>query len=228
MKQKTSVQDILNDIEFEIAQGMVSKEAFGPALEEVRQFQNRLRSQTFKSIKMNDPYREIISRQFQTTDMLLALLQEMALRIQALQATIENLRQRKALLGSEEAEALAMEETTAAPTTGKSNVVASLEHEIRSPDEILNAMRPETITIPLQTRVFNWPLIGGFLTRLRIFYQRPAMHYTALLSERQAPVNRTLGDHILNLEALVLEQQQQIEALKARVEQSNLENGSGN
>lgn len=226
MKQKTSIQDILNDIEFEIAQGMASKEAFGPALEEVRQFQNRLRSQTFKSVKMNDPYREIISRQFQTADMLLALLQEMALRIQALQAAIENLRQHKPLLESHEAET--SERTTAALITGKSSGIESSEHKIRSPDEILNAMRPETITIPLQTRVIRWPLIGGLLTRLRIFYQRPAIHYTALLSERQAPVNRILGDRILNLEALVQEQQQQIEALKARIEQSNPENGSGN
>ena len=88
----------------------------------------------------------------------------------------------------------------------------------------MNAMRPETITIPLQTRAIRWPLIGGLLTRLRIFYQRPAMHYTALLSERQSPVNRTLGDHILSLEALLQEQQQQIEALKARLESTNPEN----
>ena len=227
MKQKTTAQDILNDIEFEIAQGMVSKEAFGPSLEAVRQFQDRLRSQAFKSIKMNDPYREIISRQFQTTDMLLALLQEMALRIQSLQAAIENLRQRRPLLETQVAETPAVEKTTPAPTTVKSTGVVSSKHEIRSQDEILEAMRPETISIPLQTRAIRWPVIGGLLTRLRIFYQRPAMHYTALLSERQAPVNRTLGDRILYLEALVQEQQQHIEALKAKIEPSNPENNTG-
>ena len=227
MKQKTTSQDILNDIEFEIAQGMVSREAFGPALEEVRQFQNRLRSQTFKSIKLVDPYREIISRQFQTTDMLLAVLQEMAVRIQALQAAIENLRQHPSLLETQADQTnseIPSEAKPSLPLTNNSSTAAaaaikgtaSPKHETRSQDEILNAMRPETITIPLQTRAIHWPLIGGLLTRLRIFYQRPAMHYTALLSERQAPVNRTLGDRILYLEGLLLEQQQQIEALKAR------------
>jgi hypothetical protein len=236
MKQKTTSQDILQDIEFEIAQGMLSKEAFGPALKEVRQFQNRLRSQTFKAIKMNDPYREIISRQFQTTDMLLALLQEMAVRIQALQAAIENLRQHKTLLDIQPDESSSEVSSQAKPSLPLANDPGSAvqstrallsKHETRSQDEILNAMRAETITIPLQTRAIRWPLIGGLLTRLRIFYQRPAMHYTALLSERQAPVNRTLGDRILYLEGLLLEQQQQIEALKAKIPPASPENRAG-
>ena len=86
----------------------------------------------------------------------------------------------------------------------------------RPADEILHAMRPETIAIPFQARAIRWPLIGWLLTKLRIFYQRPAMFYTALLSERQAPVNRVLGERILYLEALLQAQQQQIEALKAQ------------
>lgn len=220
MKQKITAQDILNDIEFEIAQGMLSKQSFGPALEAVRQFQNRLRIQAFKSIKINHPQREIISKQFQTVDMLLVIVQEMALRIQALQNSLENLAPEhadKLSIGQPSKTSLDNERLNPAfdtgfPSGGTPGGAAS--QTARSPEEVLQAMRPETISVPLQVRPIRWPMLGGLLTRLRILYQRPAVHYTALLSERQAPVNRALGDRILYLEALLQEQNQRIIALE--------------
>jgi hypothetical protein len=219
--EKTTVQDILNDIEFEIAQGMISKEALGPALESVRQFQNRLRSETFKAIRLNDPYREVVSRQFQTIDMLLALLQEMALRIQTLQAALENLHH---FPSTPPKTSTTDSQTVGAPQSNPPISPRLLSDQtsanasgakLRSQDEILQAIRPETISVSLQARRIRWPIIGRLLTRLRIFYQRPALYYTSLLSERQAPVNRILGDRILYLEALLKDQQEQIQALKA-------------
>ena len=88
---------------------------------------------------------------------------------------------------------------------------------MRSPDEIAHVLRDDAIQVELQARPIHIPVIGWLLTKLRIFYQRPALFYTQLLSTRQAPVNRVLGDRILYLEGIVQMQQQQIEALSARI-----------
>jgi hypothetical protein len=240
MTVKNSVEQILYDIDFEIAQGLVSQEALGPGLDALRQFQNRLRSDAFRKMKLTDPQRDILGRQFQLNDSLLAFLQEMALRIQTLQHALATLQQfapppfPQALTNNAAEEQEGIQKTfppsehLQAPTHA---TPAQTDHaplpaqpveeptlEFRSADDILHAIRPQTIAVPFQARAIRWPIIGWLLTKLRIYYQRPAMFYTALLSERQAPVNQALGERILYLEALLKAQQKQIDALQSQIE----------
>ena len=221
-----NVNDILEDIEFEIAQGIIAQEDLRHAIEAVKQYQNSTRTQTFKSLKATNPYREILSRQYRINDMLTSLLQETALALQSMQNEVEKLRGLPpGILQPVEVEAV-----TAAPIEPPKVPKEPLEVEkvvtvdpldadleIRPPDEVEYAMQPDTIRVDLQTRPFKLPVIGWLLTKLKIFYQRPALFYTTLFSERQAPVNRIFGDRILYLESLVQAQQRQIAALKAQV-----------
>lgn len=216
MMHTLTAKEILDDIEFEIAQSIISVEELRDGIEAVRQFQNNVRQNTFESLKITDPYREVLSRQFQVNDMLISVLQEMALSIQSMQLEIKNLRQLPPTI---------LQVPRTVPHALKKDEVAPNEQldlremgfEIRSSDEIKNAMRPETIQIDLQAPPIRWPVIGWFLTKFKIFYQRPALYYTRIFAERQAPVNRTFGDHILYLETLIRAQQQQIEDLEAQM-----------
>lgn len=240
MTVKNSVEQILYDVDFEIAQGLVSQENLGPTLDALRQFQNRLRSDAFRKMKLTDPQRDILGRQFQLNDSLLAFLQEMALRIQALQHALAKLQrltppplsqsQIDNTAGEQEAsqQASTPAEHLQAPThaapaqtgdsPGSPQFAGEPNLEFRPADDILHAIRPQTIAVPFQARAIRWPLIGWLLTKLRIYYQRPAMFYTALLSERQAPVNQALGERILYLEGLLKAQQKQIDTLQSQID----------
>lgn len=226
MTNSPNVKDILNDIEFEIAQGIIAQEELRHAIEAIKQYQNSARAQTFKSLKATSPYRESLSRQYRINDMLTSLLQELALALQSMQNEVEKLRGLPpGILQPVEAEAVtaAPVETPQAPKESlevKKVEAAGLfdaDLEIRPSDEIEYAMQPDTIRVDLQARPFKLPVIGWLLTKLKIFYQRPALFYTTLFSERQAPVNRIFGDRILYLESLVQAQQGQIKALKAQL-----------
>lgn len=232
-----TAKDILQDIEFEIAQGLVSKEGVGPAIQAVRQFQNKARIETFEVIKANDPSREALGRQFQLADMLLNLLQEMDIQQKALQYEIESIRKMKpeslapSPAGREPAlpegsDDHAQQSLSSAPLNSAIQTIQNYplnldlpqtEMEIRSREEVETAMSLEAIDVGLQVRPINLPIIGWLLTKLRILYQRPALFYTTLFAHRQAPINRLYGDRILYLESLIQLQQQQIQALNAHL-----------
>jgi len=220
MMHTLTAKEILDDIEFEIAQSIISLEELRDGIEAVRQFQNNVRQKTFESLKITDPYRDVLSRQFQVNDMLISVLQEMALSIQSMQLEIKNLRQLPStILQAPRTVPRALKKDEVAPNEQLD--LREMEYEIRSSDEIKNAMRPETIQIDLQATPIRWPVIGRFLTKFKIFYQKPALYYTRIFAERQAPVNRTFGDHILYLETLIRAQQQQIEDLEAQMATSH-------
>jgi hypothetical protein len=166
-----TAQDILEDIEFEIAQGIISEE-LGEGLEAIKIHQNKVRSQIFKNLKATDPYREVISRQFQTTDMLIAILQEMALNLQAMKLEIKRLRHSSS---SEQPDgrgnALQVEREYTSKARNRVDYLSS-SLELPPTDEINDAIKPEAIHVDLQARPVQWPLIGWLFTKLKILYQR--------------------------------------------------------
>jgi len=218
MAQSVNVQDILQDIDFEIAQGVILQDGLGQGVEAVKQYQNNIRVETFDKVKLTDPYREILGRQFQINDMLITLLQETAKTIQSMQHGLKNLNQ---------VPARSKRRADPGPTwqpdrTGKevSDVdtwISEIEDSTPSTEEIENAMQPEAIQMDLQMRTINIPVIGWLVTRLRIFLHRPALFYTQIFSHKQAPVNRTLGDWILRLNDLIQIQNEQVGALNAYI-----------
>ena len=92
MAYSPNAQNIISDIEFELAQGMVAQEDIGEAVEAVKQFQNSARVKTFQTLKATDHYRESFNRLFQVTDMLTALLQEFALNLGSIKLQVDKLR----------------------------------------------------------------------------------------------------------------------------------------
>jgi hypothetical protein len=218
MVQSVNVQDILQDIDFEIAQGVILQDGLGQGVEAVKQYQNNIRVETFDKLKLTDPYREILSRQFQINDMLITLLQETARTIQSMQHGLQNLNQVpvRPTQGPGPGHAWQPDETgkeVGEVDTWSSEFVDSAP----STEEIENAMQPEAIQMDLQMRTINIPVIGWLVTRLRIFLHRPALFYTQIFSHKQAPVNRTLGDWILRLNNLIQIQNEQVGALHAYI-----------
>jgi hypothetical protein len=243
MNYPLNVSEVLNDIDFEIAQGVIARQGLGEAIQAVRQYQNVSRTEVFKTVRLTDRYREAFSRLFQIVDMLLNLVYELGLRLQSLQRAVQQLRQlpAEALMPVHPASAreypgleqaprpeerleTEMPGPDAAPRETRTPELSPLPSgskngwQFRSPQEVERAIRPEAIMVELQARVIHTPIIGWLLTKLRIFYQRPALFYSQILANRQAAVNRVLGDRILYLEELVLAQQRQLEVLHARLE----------
>lgn len=222
MNANLTVEDILRDIEFELAQGMVAYDDLGEAIQNVRKHQNKTRAEFFKSMKGFDPQREYVSRQFQINDMLLNLLEAMARNIQELQVSIQKLRQmpKKTLQATSDIPVNLRTSSLQAHPESLAATQSGFGLEFRSTEEVEYIMRSEAIHVDLQARPFRLPIIGWLLTKLRILYQRPALFYTQLLESRQVPVNRVLGDRILYLESLVQTQQLQIQALHAQLTQN--------
>jgi hypothetical protein len=220
-----TAQDILEDIEFEIAQGIISEE-LSEGLEAIKIQQNKVRSQIFKNLKATDPYREIISRQFQTTDMLIAILQEMALNLQSMKLEIKRLRYSSSSEQPDETGSAPQVERKYTYKARRTSDYLASSLELPPTNEITDAMKLEAIHVDLQARPIQWPVIGWLLTKLKIFYQRPAFFYTQLLVNRQAEVNRILGDRILQIESWISLQQTQIEALKEQIDSLQPENPS--
>src|SRR5512139_1840474 len=88
-----TAQDVLGDIEFEIAQGAVSRDDLGQGIQAVRQFQAKTRAEIFDAKAGALDQRQIISRQFQILDMQTTLLQETAAAIRSLQLDLRRVSQ---------------------------------------------------------------------------------------------------------------------------------------
>ncbi len=73
-------QDIVEDVEFELAHGSLGNDELSQSIEALRQYQNSVRASIFGDAHNLD-VREIARRQFQLNDMLLTALHEMALKL---------------------------------------------------------------------------------------------------------------------------------------------------
>jgi len=95
----------------------------------------------------------------------------------------------------------------------------------RDTTEIEKVMRAETIRVDIQARLTRLPIVGRLIGALQIFWHRPALFYVRLLADRQAEVNRILGDWILYLDERDREQIARLEAqglaLQARLKETS-------
>ena len=78
MTRLLSATDVLDDIEFELLQGSVSRDDLGAGIRAARQFHNKLRGELLDPRRQPSSLRDAISRQAQLNDMLLLLLQQTA------------------------------------------------------------------------------------------------------------------------------------------------------
>jgi len=80
--------DILNEIEFELMQGIVSREDLGEGIQTVQKYQNQVRSEILDAHNGTIPLRDALSRQLQINDLLLSLIQETIIKVNALQSEL--------------------------------------------------------------------------------------------------------------------------------------------
>ena len=88
MKRWLTADDVLRDVEFEIAQGAISRDELGQGVQAVKEYQNKLRGEVFQASRQVGESREALSRLFQINDMLITLQQEMAAGIETLQVDL--------------------------------------------------------------------------------------------------------------------------------------------
>jgi len=202
---KVTPQDILADIEFELMQGVIASDELGRGVVALRQYQNKIRNEIFQIVQLSSTQRDILNRQFRLNDMLITLIQEMVLVIQATQQDIRRIR------GVAENPILSPPKPCTADGTEQYDIGDSLLKEIDS------AIKPDALWVDIPPYYNSLPLIGWFITRLRMFLHRLAAFYVHRLADKQSPINRTFADALLTLVQLCREQQAQIATLETTV-----------
>jgi hypothetical protein len=211
-----TAQDILNDIEFEIMQGMVSRDDLGKSLRAVQQFQNKARSETFEALRPTATNREIVTRQFQINDMLITLLQEMAAAIREIQ--------RASRRTAQVPRSVQPTGTTTRMPLAKGDAGQSIEASVLGDDlygslltEIENATEPDALQVDFQPRSISLPIVGWFITRARAYLHRLALFYVRQFANRQGPINQTFAEWILQTSELIQDRNEQIRALREQL-----------
>ena len=183
MSTSLTVIDVLNDIEIELLQGSAAQDDLGKGLNMIRLHNNQLRAQHLKGNRGLD-LNGLASNQFQVNDMLLTLFQETIVKLQELQLEV-----RKSLRFAETHDiqsytirpqnAQGDDSNTFTVSNGAINVDVYLTKTIQEfqqveqrvvPQlaEITHAMNPDSLFLQAEVRPVRMPLIGGFLTRLRL------------------------------------------------------------
>ncbi|MEM7331961.1 MAG: hypothetical protein AAF490_07710 [Chloroflexota bacterium] len=199
MKSTLTAADVLADIEFELLQGSISRDALGEGIQTVRQHQNKIRSLAFDSADGESAQQEVLSHQFQLNDMLLTLLQEMAGSLQEINQTAEWLGQQRR--GAGERPLFSKDDNASLPLKSTDSLTQTMT---------LNAIHQEMEVTPTGRPI---PIVNGFIRRLRLGLHNLVLFYVNKLAKDQARVNHTQADWLMHLNAINRHQQEEIEEL---------------
>jgi hypothetical protein len=210
--------DVLSDIEFELLQGVIVGGALGQAIAAVQKHQNQLRADAFRNGDKTMQVRDILSRQFQVNDMLLALLRELAVSMEATRLEQRRIAARAIVPRFAEAEQARVE--LQAPVDGPLDALPGsipLEAGVAWPQpiELMDLMGADALKVDLDVRPVRLPLIGDFLTRLRATTHSLVVFYVLRLGWRQAAINQVVGRWLLfnsEQQRLQAEQLQRLQA----------------
>jgi len=219
MKRAQIVNDIFNDIEFEIAQGIVSEGELGEGIEEVRSFQNKARIETFDLIKVTDRYRKVLGQIYQINDMQTTLMYEIALHLQSMQLQIQKITGKPELFLPITAQSFPEVSELSSPLSNEYTKIDERIASIPTAEDVRDVVKPEALQLEMKAVPVRIPIIGNLLTKLKIFFQKPALFYSRNLASQQLPINQVLGEHILQLERIIHNQQQQLDEPNARLNQ---------
>ncbi len=204
-----TADDVLQDIQFELAQSAITHDDLGQAVLAVRRYYNQVRGQTAPSLRREADIRRALADLLRLDDMLLTLAQETAAAIQSLRLDLRRI-----------ARPSGPDDAPSDVDTSAGSGILPLERtaDARPAAEIETAMRFDALHIGLEVQESRLPLVGRVLQRLKTALHNLVLFYINRLAQRQTLVNQTYGDRLLWLQGLVAAQQQEIEALKARLD----------
>ena len=220
MKHAPTVDQVLDDIEFELIQGAISRDDLGQSIQAVRQFLNKTRGEVFQSGRRSVDYVDAVSRQFQINDMLVTLLQETAARIQRLEATTRRAERTTKRSSSGSAASSSPPPYSNARSTAVDRLPwpgldpcpeGKAVHNLESADQLNN------LEIELDPRPVGLPLVGSTFTRLRMALHSLVLFYISKLASRQRSNNQVLFESIRELSWRLASQQELVQALDERL-----------
>jgi hypothetical protein len=228
MSDWLTTDDVLNEIEFELVQGAISRNELGRGIQAVKAHQTKVRLEVVQATQKAGDSREVVNRLFQLNDMLITLLQEMAAELRSVRLELRRVARMAQFAPSvtrgagEPATGEDGEENVdraawvdALPVAGPGgDLYGQWATEV---EEVENAARSEALQVTLNVRAIRIPIIGGLIKRLRLALHNLALFYVAQLAKRQRAVNRTYGDWVLRLIQAGQQQQEQIDVLSAQV-----------
>jgi hypothetical protein len=217
MKSSLTVQAVLSDIEFEIAQGTISRQELGQGVRAAKQYQNKLRADTFQTGRALADLHELVDRQFQINDIHLTLLQEMAAAIQSLQLDLRRVGRLQKFTPAMTTQSEASPADWLATPIDLSEYGEIEQAEWWQPEQIEQAMRSDALSLKSEVRSVRAPIIGSLITRVRSALHSLALFYINLLAQRQTQVNQVYGERILQLSRLHQMQYEQLEMLKIQL-----------
>ncbi len=218
MKSSLTVQDVLDDIEFELAQGTLSRNELGQSIRAVKQYQLKLRSESLRAKQPTIDLHEIEMRQFQINDMHLTLLQEMAAAIQVMQLDLRRTARLSRFASTITSEQNAAEANFLSNTPDlQSRDALDQSVEWWQGEDIDQMMHSEVLRQEIEVRSMRLPIIGSMLTRLRTALHSLVLFYANILAERQTKVNQVYGERIIQLSRLHQMQSEQLEMIKVQL-----------
>lgn len=212
MKRFLTANTVLQDIEFELVQGAISRDDIGRSISLLKKRQNRLREEYFGAERRMD--REtLVARQFQLNDMLLTLLQEMAADARATRLELHKFGEMT--LSGLPAERAAAEQRLLTDMWLASELNPYLEGW--PPQDLEEAMREESLLPQMVLQPPRIPVIGKWLNRMRIALHKVAIFYVTRMAEQQVRINASYGSWIERLVRHSHEQQEKIHVLSEQV-----------
>jgi hypothetical protein len=218
MKHKLTADDVVGEIEFELAHSSLSHDELAQGIEEVRQYQNSIRAKLLADPASIDPA-ELARRQFQLNDMLLAALHQTALNLRG--AQLEQRQLAAWVRGHAASEPAGVYDDAAVRPAGQSGLdfTARASTSAAPIDETLlveidKILRSPGLHVQSEVRPINVPLIGGVLTRLRAGLHNIAVFYVNRLGAQQSATNQALSEAVIRLARESQEMRRQVEALE--------------
>jgi hypothetical protein len=217
-----TAKDVLSDIEFELAQGAISHDDLGQAVQAVRKYQTGIRAEVLEISRRRENHRQVATRLLQVNDMLIALVQEMAAAVASLRSDLRRVAQVSDTASRPAADPdlpVAGEPGSGISTPTGVLPLEQIEQELdrRSFADVEDGMRSDALRVGLELQPVRVPVVGTVLQRLRAAIHGLPLFYVGRLAQRQAAVNQVYGGRILRLIELVEHQCRQIETLNARV-----------
>ena len=237
-----SADDVLRQIDFELAQGLVGDPDLRAALRALQRFQGETRAAVLGDEARPIDLRDAFSRQLKINDLLISILAGAAEAAQ--DSRKDSLRVERLIraafapesgLASEEEQGLATgeldddgpvrEELRAArhalssPVAVEPDAVGLLDPPDvdRDETEIERAMQAKSLWLTMDPRSPRIPLAGSLFGRFRTALHTRVLIYVGQLAEKQGAVNRVFGDHLLRLRSVVRAQQEAIDVLRLRL-----------